>query len=538
MQFQIPTKKKINPWLFSLFLTIPVIIIFSIYFLKAGQRTAPGFFQADNPLYVSYARQYLDAGKFSLLYSNPFNESNNYPAIYFQIQNFLYLVLFCLGISPGWIMLLSTCFFSFITFRLLIALLEHFMPFDNDTTLLTIFFAWGGGLLVVAGIPASMIKNPAHVNAIDNVFILDPAWGWWGLNIGRSLLFSAEAYYHALFFGGILAMVKSKWVLTTAIASMLVLSHPFTGIEFLCILNLWILAEKFIKKNTLVKSWFALSSLLLLFIHIWYYLIFLNRFPDHVSVQHQYSINWHLSYFNIIPAYVIVALFAFYSKLKLENRKSFFGSMDNTLLFAWFIVVALLENHEMFMKAMQPLHFTRGYLWSCLFLAGLPALSDFIKKLRREKNRFILLSLFSLLFLSDNIAWIINYSRAGSATGQSLYISKDEGNVLKWINTRADNNTLILGSDGSISYLSAVYTPAYPWFSQMFTTPFYDRKVKLYENFIRSGSIDSSWYGKNIIFIAKKDNNAEIARMQAIKTTKDSLTGIGVFRILVTRFYK
>jgi hypothetical protein len=69
-----PNKKK-SDWKLAFLLTLPVIFFILAYYLKAGERIAPGFLQYDNITYIAYAKQYSDADGFSLFYSNPFNES-------------------------------------------------------------------------------------------------------------------------------------------------------------------------------------------------------------------------------------------------------------------------------------------------------------------------------------------------------------------------------------------------------------------------------------------------------------------------------
>lgn len=527
--------KIINPWLFAFLLMTPVIIFIIGYFLKAGDLLAPGFLQNDNPLYISYANQYLDADKVSLFYSNPFNESNNYSKIYFQLQNFLYLILLKTGILPGWVLLLMTCLFSFITFKILIGIHDHLMPESNTRILNIILFAWGGGLLVLFGIPVSLSHNLTHLDNFDKIFLLDPSWGWWGLNIGRSLLFSAEAYYHALFFGGIYLILKRKWGFALLISLLIILSHPFTGVEYLSILCLWILIETIINKNNYIPFWFSLTTLVFLFLHIFYYLFYLNRFPEHASVHQQYSINWNLRYFNIIPAYILVGLFAFLNIFRINLFSVFFNKPINRLFLSWLIATLFLTNHELFIKPMQPLHFTRGYVWSGLFLLGLPALDSFLNKIKKKK---ILLGIVMLVFLSDNILWITNYWRKASKTHLSVYLSEEENDVLHWLKNHTDNKTLIISSNSIISYMSAVYTAANPWIAHTFTTPFYEKKLSIFHLFIEAGTIDSTWYNKKIIFIPNYNNVDEMKRLDTLLVDKNSIVQIGRFNILTTNFKK
>lgn len=509
-------ENKPNPWITAGLLTLPVLLCFWAYFANAGDQVAPGFFQNDNPLYVSYAHQYLDQHRFSLFYSNPFNESDQYPAIYFQVQNFLYTALLYAGIAPGWVLILCTLVFSLLFFRILIALLDRLIPpviYRNWTLLL---FAWGGGLLFLAGIPASFARGLPQYDQFDNFFLLDPGWGWWGLNLGRALLFSAEAYYHCLFFMGILLLVKEKWNWALLTGLLLMASHPFTGIEYLLIVTAWAALEKLFCHNKRVPWRFLAGMLLLLAVHVGYYLFYLPGFADHASVQEQYSINWRLRYFNILPAYGLIFLFAAYSVFKLAGLKKYIQSPTNRLWIVWLLVVLLLTNHELFMKPMQPVHFTRGYLYASLFLMAIPALGMFYTKLRSARWGYIGIVFLSLLFLSDNIAWMANLARKNSKTGLSFYISRDENEVLDWLTKNVDDQTLILSSNRQISYLVPSYTNGHSWISQLFTTPFYARKEAALNAFITNGTVDSAWLHKRLFYIVPRQSATEMDRLNRI----------------------
>lgn len=202
--------KKTSDWKLAFLLTLPIIFFVLAYYLKTGERIAPGFLQYDNVTYIAYAKQYSDADGFSLFYSNPFNESKNYPNIYFQIQNFLFLFLHWIGIPQGIILICFTLVFSFITFKIIIRIFDHLLPNSRNRSLLIILFSWGGGLLKLAGAAGLKFIPVEGIDTWDRLFVIDPGSGWWGLNLGRSLIFSTEAYYHALFFGGILCILKKN----------------------------------------------------------------------------------------------------------------------------------------------------------------------------------------------------------------------------------------------------------------------------------------------------------------------------------------
>jgi hypothetical protein len=65
-------RKSKQNWLFALVLTIPMILFYIAFYLNhSSSLIATGFVAYDNVSYVANAKQYFDADKFSLFYSNP-----------------------------------------------------------------------------------------------------------------------------------------------------------------------------------------------------------------------------------------------------------------------------------------------------------------------------------------------------------------------------------------------------------------------------------------------------------------------------------
>lgn len=503
-------KKKANKWLFALALTIPMIAFFAGYLFNYNQDYIPtGLIMEDNGLYLSYAKQYLDADKLNLFYNNPFNDSGNYPSIYFQTQSILLALMMKTGISAGFLMIIFVLLFSFLCFRLVIEIYDTLLPESKFRTLGIILFAWGGGLLALSGIPVHFMRPADGQDMFDRIFLLDPGWGWWGLNLGRSFFITCEAFYHFLFLLSVLMILKKKWKTALLGIFLLSISHPFTGIELLSILGAWLFIEKLVIKNKNIPWYFAIGSGLIMAFHIYYYLYYLNQFPDHKSVSEQFSVNWRLRFFNMIPAYAIVAPLAVLSIFKFSKPKLFFQNSHNRLFLCWLIVVLLLVNHELYMKPRQPIHFTRGYDWTGFFLLGLPAIQPIIEYLRSIKRGTVVLGLSVCLFLSDNFLWIVNYIRFTDKTKSVMYISPEQKQILDIIKVKADNKTLMVSSDFDLSLLSAVYSKAYPWISNPYTTPFYKQKKKAYDDFIVRGKPDSSWSGRKIIFVFNKKDSLE-----------------------------
>ncbi len=510
-------KQNGRNWLFALLLTTPMVVFFLGYLFNHDPSLSPtGFIQYDNVSYIAYAKQYNEAETFNFFYSNPFNDSPAYKPIYFQPQTLFFALLLKAGIPPGWILIPFTIICSLICFRLLIAISDHLAPASRYRTIGIWLLSWGGGLLAVAGFTAQLVMGK---ETVPGIFHLDPGSGWWGLNFGRSLFFSCEAWYHALFLGIIFCLLKKKWR-TAVIASLILsLSHPFTGMELLGILTAWVCLDRFAFRNKQIPLWFTASTVLLLLFHLWYYLWHLPGFDDHRSVSDQYELNWRLRFFSMIPAYCITGFLALFSMLKIKPLSVWIKNSENRLLLLWFIVAFMLANHELFMPAKQPIHFTRGYIWTALYLIGLPALHHFLNKYWQGSFKKIAAGIIILLFLSDNLLWI-SLQAAGKAKAASItHITGEQKQILHELKKKTDDKTLIISSDDVIPYLATVHTDAYTWVSHPFTTPFVEEKKAALELFIETGVIDPSWKGRKLVFLFRKNVESEMKREAAMPLT-------------------
>lgn len=506
--------------LHALALSIPILFFFAGYLFNHSNELRPtGFIQYDNVSYVAYGKQYIDADKFQLQYSNPFNDHNNYQPIYFQTQTLLFALLLKLGVPPGWILIPFTIICSIICMALIIRIYDHIMPDKRFRTFNTWLFAWGGGLLTIGGFIALRLFNE------DN---LDPEGGWWGLSFGRALFFSCEAYYHALFLGCIYSILKRRWISAVILMLLLSISHPFTGLELAAIVTAWCVFEFLFKRNEM-PLWFGLASVLILGFHVYYYLIYLEQFPDHQSVSEQYTLRWRLGIYRIIPAYCIVGaltIITFYKK----SWKEFLKIRSNRIFLSWFVMAFLLSNHEIFMTARQPIHFTRGYIWTSLFLLGLPAL-QMLNEYLKKKGGYIALTLFAFVFLFDNLFWIAGISLSKPKGFSTAYITKEHRDVFRHLDSSSTNQTLIISRDNTMAYLSAVFTKAYPWYSHPYTTPFAEKKLQIQNNFFEKGIFDTGWLNRDIRFVLQKKDSIALSTLHKMNAVKETETpGYLVYR--------
>jgi hypothetical protein len=228
----------------------------------------------------------------------------------------------------------------------------------------------GGGVLCLAYLLVFGGRDPGGMR----VFSLDPFGGWRFLNFGRHLVYPMEAFYHAVFFGAVLAVVRRRFVVAAALAALLSASHPFTGLQLLAVLGAWGALERIVFRNDTVPNWFVGGIALLRAVHVGCYLVYLPLSPEHRQLMRQRAFAWLLEWPSFVPAYFLVGALAFWRSHTRNRMRVVLADPKARLFAVWLLVSFALANHESVARPVQPLHFTRGYIWSPLFLIGAPAL--------------------------------------------------------------------------------------------------------------------------------------------------------------------
>jgi hypothetical protein len=483
-------------WLFAALLILPATVPYLNHYLAAGGEGLPtGFIQGDQPGYMAVAREYFDRG-IHLTYSNPFVPFTDGPSIYFQPQTFLLgLLLFSTRLDPGFLFVLFGLVSALICARVAVALYEHCAgSWDLPARFGVLLFFWGGGFFALAGALSSPLHTFTAGEAMlyGNLFRWDPFEGWWFLNFGRNLIMPLEAYYHATFFGAVLAYLREKYVLAGALLVLLCASHPYSGSELLIILLVWSAAEGFaFAPRGRVRRFFGVAVLIGL-LHVGYYLLFLPSFPEHRALMHQWSKWWVLDWRSAVFGYGLVALFA----VAALSRRNALRLRENRLLLLWFLVALVLVKHELFTEyPIEPLHFTRGYVWTPLFLLGLPALLRVIRSLLRRRSFVQVLALGALLalFLLDNGLWLTAVGRGYLI--EQVRTTPEQREVFGVLNSGACAGSTVLTPDRQVALLSTVYSPLRPWTTHLrYTDDDIERREQVQDLILR-GKSSEAWAG-------------------------------------------
>ena len=461
-------------WIWCIVLALPSLIPLAMHFKFAGNANefATGFIQNDQPYYMANAREHFDSGSFQWTYGNPNDWKSDSPRIYFQPQTLLLgAIRDVTGADPALIFGIFGFVFAVLTVRVAWLLLREFLPdFESSTPFILCLFLWGGGCFALAGLATMFLAPQANRELYDYVTLYDPFQGWWFLNLGRNLIFPTESYYHFLFLAGALMLARGKHTAAILIGLLISISHPFTGVEYLAIAAMWLFLERVFwqLKST---TWLAVvAAFTLLFLHVGYYQVWLNGFPAHRKLHEVWELAWEYKAVPMVLAYGLVAGFAIWNCRTANLATTFLSESKNRLLVVWFLVAFLLANHEFFMKSTQPLHFTRGYVWTPLFLAGAVTIQKLLSFLGSIKSSKLAMAVVLVVFCLDNATWLCMCSIDGRHN--SGHTRTDFRAVMSALNEHpAGNNAVVVSNSRLLSYLSTVYTPHDSFVGHGYLTP-------------------------------------------------------------------
>jgi hypothetical protein len=508
----------VRKWLVSMLLTAPLFIVYLLHFLSGGPDRIPtGFIQLDQPFYMAMAREYFDSGHFSLFYSYPFMPEYDLPRIYFQPQTFLLgMVWRMTGADPGRLMFIFHLVCAVVFVRVAMALYERVVGLTTGIRWLGLtLFVWGGGVLCLSGIGHELLIGHSPTTSLFNAFKFDPVNGWWFLNLGRNMFLPFEAYYHVLSLGSVVAVLHRRYIIAVGLCLLLCLSSPFSGPEFVLIWAAWALFEIVFIRRSAVPWWFLLGVFAVGAVFA-AQMAWLNSFPVHVVARGTYEGHmtdlFHARTF--IPAYLLVGLMALGQFRTLGRARAFFSQSQNRLFFVWAVVAFALANHELVVKPLQPMHFTRGYVWTPLFLMGWRTLTDLLEWIRFRRTPFVRYFIYAgvcMLLLFDNALWVsaLCFERAVLRRNRGDYvISKAEKDLLTWLShAPAVESSVAISPDRTLNVLIPCYAPLRCWTTSTAQTPEFEERERELDGLFRQGQVIEKWKSIRMVLISSADDH-------------------------------
>ena len=491
--------RGIPAWVMVVVAVIPFWLMPAAH-MASDPETATGFFHEELPYYMANGRAALDRGN-GILYPNAYDPDATSPAIY------AHWLLWCLGLlpaifgtDPGQLMLAATFFASLVFSATTWMLIRERSDNQQQPHAAFLFGMWGGGLLVAGGFLAG---QPDFTTTDSTLLQFDPGRGLWFLNWGRNASFATEAVYHSLVAACWLSEIRHRPALGTMFCFLLATTHPWSGLELLLTLNLWRGVQLLKHRNRITISYAALSiSMLVAFLY--YYKIWLPQFSQHSKLQSVWELNWNLQTFSAILAYGAVGGFAVWRiatallfgqaplivddqtqlrKNTPEQHKDLLRSAISPLnhadhfLGCALLVAVGLAFHDRLIKPVQPLHFTRGYVWMPLFLLGLPVIQTSWERLNQSglRGRLVVATCVVLL-CTDNIAFAWIQANWQWTQTRGYHLNANDRALLADLNRRSPGAVILTESE-TLNYLSPAYANVRPWLGHPFNTPDFESRA-------------------------------------------------------------
>ena len=464
---------ELRPWLLCLsvlpFLAIPIAHLLS------NIQTATGFFHYELPYYVANGRAALERGN-GLFYPNPFDPAADAPAIYAHwLPEVMGIATSVFGADPGNFILCLTfaaaLLFAAATHRLVTACLPCA---SRNSSIPFLAVMWGGGVLAISSAVSGLLAGDSSPDLLR----LDPGNGMWFLNWGRNALFPTEAIYHALVACCWLAEIRRRQMTANIFLLLLVTTHPWSGLELLLTINLWRGVRMLLMRQRSEVVQLGISAAVLL-AFLAYYKLWLPSFEQHAALQSVWELDWSLKWSSAIPAWGVAAAVAVY---RLWKEPAVLQTTTVQFLLCALTVAAGLSLHDRLIRPVQPLHFTRGYVWMPLILLGAPAFVPVVLGMwQRSVLSRVAVCCLGLLFVTDNLVFGAIQSWRQYHQEEGFHLSVHDRALLAELHEK-HLQSVVLTESTTLNYLLPAYADHRPWLGHQFNTPEYPERVEVMQH--------------------------------------------------------
>lgn len=427
------------PWgtiLFSLAVSSVFCGVLSTWFFRIpSSYHFSGLFQGDMPTYLCYARVARHSPTL-LSYANPHDLRDSPVPIFVNVHLSVMGWLIGMGLSPTAIEMGSRLVLGTAMFTALGAVVRHVTGRGPLYWPLLLLLSTGGGV--------SWLATIEHAYDVDAWMVAarGASWPyyWWFLDLFRNLMYPPEILFHLLMFAMLAALGRRRYDLATIVYGIACASNPFIGVQTSGVM----MGLALVLPRRAGWKWraavFAIAASFGTFYRV---LVGLDDVGQSIQQQHfgvhPASLTWDSLLVGHGPALLGVAALLFDARFRRLFVRMPLG-LPILGLAAWTMVLMLhgyvLEEH-----GMQPMHFSRGYFFLCMWLVCFSWLR--VRMLRSSRNAKLAvgyaLALFvlpdNLLFLRDQYVTMPNvpilvFSRPTEALHRHIASLDGERNVL------------------------------------------------------------------------------------------------------------
>ncbi|MBI1783921.1 hypothetical protein HYR69_02140, partial [Candidatus Sumerlaeota bacterium] len=378
-----------------------------------------GYLQGDQKIYIALIRWAMKSPN-GFTYSYPWDLSPDAPAIFFQLP--IWMMAWLARLLP------SVQFHDlFDIFRMILApgmyfylgrMTQLYFPRGGGRSRLWFWIVFltlgfGGGIAWVwtAMDPGWTVENKLTQFLVCHEYE-EKDYRWWFLNVFRNVYYSFEVLYHLLFLGMAVYLIRGRYVGALCFYALGLTANPFLGIQMTALLLPALAVDAWRPSRTSCPRWSIFPALFLLGLFAGYYYIFLNLWPVGRSLREQHSEAYSLplSFWDIFLGYAPFLLFFAISWFIPGFAKRQCKSRGRLILLLWLGGSFLLTQNSRFLPhGVQPMHFTRGYLYPPLAIWFFQTLRRLAAGwgISRSRGLYAGMIIFAALLLPDNILLIV-----------------------------------------------------------------------------------------------------------------------------------
>ena len=214
--------------------------------------------------------------------------------------------------------------------------------------------------------------------------------------------------------------------------------------------------------------------------------MWLPSFEQHAALQSVWELDWSLKWSSAIPAWGIVAAAAVY---RLWKEPAALQTTTVQFLLCALVVALGLSLHDRLIKPVQPLHFTRGYVWMPLILLGAPAIVPMIRSMwHRSVISRVVVCCLGLLFVTDNLVFGAIQSWRQYHHEEGFHLTVHDRALLAELHEK-HLQSVVLTESTTLNYLLPAYADHRPWLGHQFNTPEFPERLEVMQHCFAESTI-------------------------------------------------
>jgi hypothetical protein len=302
-------------------------------------------------------------------------------------------------------------------------------------------------------------------------------------------MYPLEMLYHTLLLAQLYALMRRRYGAATLWFTTACLSNPYLGLQVLGLQAGALLLS--IRNRSVARRWIRVSAAVAVGF-VLYYQRFLPADPmaQSIIVQHRVAFDQPLSLHDFLIGHgAAVALLVFSVLISRTFRHDLLHSRrlrPVLVLLAW--TALLVENgRASWFSGLEPMHFTRGYLFLGLWLLaffGLRRVGQELPQLRKFATAAAIA--VCVLVIPDNVIFLTEQWRVPPGEGH-LFLNDTTAELARFLQEHPQPRRIATFDLALSEYLAGIPNQ-WTMFGTPLTTPFFAEQCTAFEEFFKRGA--------------------------------------------------